>query len=316
MKYIQDFKEDDRIVDHYLCKSKQSLKSRGGKTYLSLKLQDKTGVIDAKVWELSNDIQSFEESDYIKVDGVVLTYQNDLQLKVNRIRKSEHGEIDPVDYIPCTDKDIEVLYGQVVDFINSIGNTHIRRMMENIVVKNQSVADAFKKSSAAKHMHHSYMGGLLEHTLSVTQICDFMSGRYKFVNRDILIAAAILHDMGKVYELSSFPLNDYTDDGQLLGHIYIGAEMIGQEAKKIDGFPHELESMLKHCVLAHHGEYEFGSPKRPKTIEAFILHCADNADAKIKVLEEAIENDGTQGNWVGYHRMMQRNIRKSDFKPE
>ncbi len=313
MKYIEDFKENDRIVDNYLCKQKQSLKSRAGKTYLSLKLQDKTGVIDAKVWDLTNDIQNFEENDFIKIDGTVLTYQNEYQLKINKIRKSQQGEYEPMDYIPCTDKDIPSLYNQIIDFIKSINNNFIRTLMNNILTNNETISEAFKNHSAAKNMHHSYMGGLIEHTLSVVQICDFMSGRYKFVNRDILIATAILHDIGKIYELSSFPDNDYTDDGQLLGHIIIGTELITKEADKIENFPHQLKSLLKHCILSHHGEYEYGSPKKPKTIEAFILHCADNMDAKIKVFEEAIQNDNTQGNWVGYHRMMQRNIRKSDY---
>ena len=310
MKYIEEFKEADRIIEHYLCKQKQSLKSRSGKTYLSLKLQDKTGFIDAKVWDLTNDIQNFEEGDYIKIDGIVQTYQNDLQLKINKIRKSEGGEFEPMNYIPCTDKDIGTLYEQIVGYIQTIADKHIKALMENIFVHNSDIASAFKSHSAAKSMHHSYMGGLIEHTLNVVQICDFMSGRYKYVDRDLLIAAAMMHDLAKIYELSAFPTNDYTDDGHLLGHLVIGAEMINAEADKIAGFPHELKSLLKHCILAHHGECEFGSPKTPRTIEAFILHCADNADAKIRMFEEAIDADHTQSQWAGYHRMLQRNIRK------
>ncbi len=158
------------------------------------------------------------------------------------------------------------------------------------------------------------MGGLLEHTLSVTEICNFAAPRYKYVNRDILIASAMLHDVGKLMELSEFPENNYTDDGELLGHLIIGSEMITEAAAKIDGFPKELESLLKHCMISHHGEYEYGSPKLPKTIEAYILHCADNLDAKSKVFEEMIDNNSNQGNWAGYHKMLQRNIRKSDYK--
>ncbi len=312
MKYIEDFKENDRIVEHYLCKQRQSLKSRAGKNYLSLRLQDKTGTIEAKVWDLNNDIQNFEENDFIKIDGMVHTYQNELQLKITKIRKSETGEYDPINFIPCTDKDVNSLYGQITDYIKDISNQYVRHVVEDIIVNNPRINDCFRNHSAAKHMHHSYMGGLIEHTLSVLQICDFMSTRYKFVNRDILLASALLHDIGKVFELSDFPGNDYTDDGQLLGHIIIGTELIEESANKMPGFPHELKSILKHCILAHHGEYEFGSPKKPKTIEAFILHLADNADAKIKMFEEALESDNTQAKWIGYHKLMQRNIRKSD----
>jgi 3'-5' exoribonuclease len=157
------------------------------------------------------------------------------------------------------------------------------------------------------------MGGLLEHTVSVAQICDFMSGRYKYINRDLLITSALLHDIGKIYELSRLPDNDYTDDGQMLGHLFIGAEMVALEAKNIEGFPHELESLLKHSILSHHGELEFGSPKLPNTMEAFLLHCADNMDAKLKTYEETIDKDSTAGHWAGFQRLLNRWVRRSDI---
>ncbi len=312
MKFIEDFKEDDHIVGHYLCKQKQSLKSRAGKNYYSLKLQDKTGTIDGKVWELSNEIKAFDENDFIKIDAVVLTYQNDLQLKISKIRKSDEGEYDPMDFIPSTEKDVNGLQSQIKDYIKSISNQQIKKLMENIMSR-EEIAQEFKRHSAAKNMHHSYMGGLLEHTVSVVEICDFLSKMYKTANRDILIATAILHDIGKIYELSCFPQNDYTDDGQLLGHIVMGAELIEKEASKIEGFSHQLKTLLKHSILSHHGEYEYGSPKLPKTIEAFILHCADNLDAKVKMYEDLIKNNHTQGQWVGYQKMLSRNIRRTDF---
>ena len=316
MRYIEDFKEDEHILGHYLCKQKQNLKTRTGKTYLSLKLQDKTGSIDGKVWEMSNDIQAFEEGDVIKIDGNVLPYQNELQVRINKIRKSQDGEYEFMDYVPCTDKDIDALYAQIVDFIRSINHPMIRQMMENILINNEAIVSAFKKHSAAKNLHHSYMGGLIEHTLSVTQICDFMSNRYKYLNRDILIATAMLHDIGKIYELSPMPENDYTDNGQMLGHIVIGAEMITAETAKIPGFPPELQSLLKHSILAHHGEFEYGSPKLPNTMEAFILHAADNMDAKTKAYEEIIDQDSSSGPWAGYQRMLNRHVRKSEYKSE
>ncbi|MDR1532612.1 MAG: HD domain-containing protein [Clostridiales bacterium] len=313
MKYIEDFKEDDHIIGHYFCKQKQNLKSRAGKTYLSLKLQDRTGMIDAKVWDLNNDIQNFDENDFIKIDGVVLTYQNEPQLKLSKIRRSREGEYDPAEYIPRTDKDVAAMYQQVEELIRSVEDPQIRLLLEEIMIKDEHVRDAFQSSSAGKIMHHSYMGGLIEHTLAVTQICDFLGRRYKFVNRDILIAAALLHDIGKVFELSPFPDNDYTDDGELLGHIVMGAEFISRAAAKIEGFPHQLESLLKHCILAHHGEYEFGSPKLPKTMEALILHFADNADAKLAAVEKAIDSDASQNDWLGFNKMLQRNLRKTQF---
>ena len=313
MRYIEDFKENDHIVDHYLCKQKQSLKTRTGKTYLSLKLQDKTGILDGKVWEMSNDIQNFEENDFIKIDGVVLTYQNDLQIKINRIRRSNPGEYDPSNYIPRTDKDIDNLYKIIKDMIKSLNNLYIRLLMENILIHNKEVSSAFQCHSAAKNMHHSFWGGLIEHTTAVAQICDFLSTKYKFVNRDLLISTAILHDLGKIFELSPFPDNDYTDDGQLLGHIVICSELISREADKISGFPPRLKTLIQHSILAHHGEHEYGSPKQPKTIEAFILHFADNMDAKIKMFEESLSEGGAKGEWLGYIKALSRNITHSGF---
>jgi 3'-5' exoribonuclease len=311
MRYIKDLKENEHLIEHYFCKQKESLKTRSGKTYYSLRLVDKTGMISAKVWELHNDIQSFEEGDMIKIDGTVLTYQNELQLKVNKARRSLEGEYDPMEYIQTTEKDINQLQEQASALIASVENPFLRALLENILKKNNEVSKLFKSHSAAKHMHHSYMGGLLEHTVSVAQICDFMSGRYKYVNRDLLITSALLHDVGKIYELSRLPENDYTDDGQMLGHLFIGAEMVALEARNIDGFPHELESLLKHSILSHHGDLEFGSPKLPNTMEAFLLHCADNMDAKLKTYEETIDKDSTAGNWAGYQRMLNRWVRKS-----
>jgi len=313
MRYLQDLKENERIIEHYLCKQKQSLKTRGGKTYFSLKLQDKTAVVDAKVWELHSDIGEFEENDMIKVDGTVLLYNNEPQIKINRIRKSLEGEYEAGEFIPRTEKDIDELHSQLLGYIDSVKEPYLRQLLEQIIIGNEVIAKAITSHSAAKHMHHSYFGGLLEHIVSVAEICDFMSGRYKYVNRDLLIVVAILHDIAKIFELSPMPANAYTDDGQMLGHIYMGAELVNQECAKIPGFPHELQSLIKHAILAHHGEYEFGSPKLPATIEAFILHAADNMDAKAKVYEEALAADATPGPWVGYHKLLARYLRNSDY---
>ena len=265
------------------------------------------------MWDLNNEIKSFEENDFIKIEGTVLIYNNEPQINIRRIRKSQEGEYNPMDYIPSTDKDTEEMYKKLMGYISSVNDKYIKALLNQIFMKNDFVLQNLKKHSAARTLHHGYLGGLLEHTLSVTEICDFMSGRYKKVNRDILICTAMLHDIGKIYELSQFPVNEYTDDGQLLGHIFIGAEMVHDAASKIEGFPKNLESLIKHSILAHHGEYEYGSPELPKTIEAFILHCADNMDAKVKAFEEAVESGSNQGNWIGYNKMLQRNIRKTDY---
>lgn len=314
MKYINELREGENIIEHYLCKSRQTMKSRNGKNYLSLKLQDKTGMVDAKVWDLNNDIQSFQENDFIKVDAFVTTFNNELQLNVKRIRRSREGEYDPADFVPSTDKNIDEMYDQLMGYIKTMKNPYLKKLLEEIFLRHPVISKEFKYHSAAKAMHHSFRGGLVEHTLSVTQLCDFLAPRYNYVNRDILVASAMLHDVGKVLELSDFPTNDYTDDGQLLGHLILGSELIRVAAAKIDGFPKRLESLMKHCMLSHHGEYEYGSPKLPSTPEAFLLHCADNLDAKTKMIEEALAADSTQGHWAGYNRMLQRNLSRSDFE--
>ena len=314
MKYINELREGENIIEHYLCKSRQTMKSRNGKNYLSLKLQDKTGMVDAKVWDLNNDIQSFQENDFIKVDAFVTTFNNELQLNVKRIRRSREGEYDPADFVPSTDKNIDEMYDQLMGYIKTMKNPYLKKLLEEIFLRHPVISKEFKYHSAAKAMHHGFRGGLEQHTLSVTQLCDFLAPRYNYVNRDILVASAMLHDVGKVLELSDFPTNDYTDDGQLLGHLILGSELIRDAAAKIDGFPKRLESLMKHCMLSHHGEYEYGSPKLPSTPEAFLLHCADNLDAKTKMIEEALAADSTQGHWAGYNRMLQRNLSRSDFE--
>ena len=312
MRYLSDLKEGEHIIEHYLCRQKASLKTKAGKTYFSLKLQDKTGVVDAKVWELHNDIKEFEEGDVIKIDGTVLHYNNETQIKINRIRKSLEGEYVDSDFIPTTEKDIEEMFSQLTDMINSLENTFLKTLLENIILKNEAHVKALKSHSAAKQMHHSYMGGLFEHTLSVAEICEFMSSRYRYLNRDLLLTGAILHDIGKIYELTPMPKNEYTDDGQMLGHIIIGVEMVSAEAVKIPDFPHSLMSLVKHLIISHHGEYEFGSPKLPQTAEAILLHYADNMDAKLKTFEEILDKDTTPGPWAGYQKALARYVRKSE----
>jgi len=311
MRYIEDFTENEKIVGHYLCKMKETLKTKAGKSYLSLKLMDKTGVVDAKVWDITKDVHAFEQGDFIKIDGNAILYNNDIQLKVSRIRKSLEGEYNRKDYIPTGSKDIEEVMAEFLGYIDTIENNHIKTLLTNVFIENKKTQKAFKEHSAGKAMHDAYSGGLAEHTLSVVQIADFMSGRYKFINRDILISCAMLHDLCKIYELSEFPENDYTDTGNLLGHIVMGAELVEREAAGIDGFPEGLKNLMKHCILSHHGEYEYGSPKKPMIIEAFLLSCCDNTDAKVKQYEEALEKSTTQ--WTGWNRMLDRNIRNSEF---
>ena len=314
MYYISDYREGNRFSGIYLCKQKQILKTKAGKTYYSLILQDKTASIDGKIWEISGAIAEFEQMDYIACEGQVTSFQGNLQVNISRVRVADEGEYDPTDYIPCTDKDIEKMYAEILEFIDSVEDKNLKKLLENYFKNNSDFIKEFKKHSAAKSVHHSFMGGLLEHTLAVTKLCDTYAKQYPVINRNLLITAALLHDMGKIYELSSFPENDYTDVGNLLGHIYMGARLIENECEKIEGFPETLRSELIHCILAHHGKMEFGSPKTPGIIEAFALHYADNTDAKLQTMTEIIKNAGDEMGWLGFNRLLESNIRQTKSK--
>ena len=311
MKYIKDLSEGNNLKGIYYCKQKVITETKNGKPYESILLQDKTGVLDTKIWDVNNPgIREYEAGDFVDVSGEVIMFNGAKQAKVSRLRKAEEGEYDPADYFPVTSKSIDELFEKLLEYIDSVKNDSLRKLLQSFFVDDKEMADRFKKASAAKSVHHGFIGGLLEHTVSVTNLCDFYAKAYPMINRDLLITASLLHDIGKVREISAFPENDYTDEGQLLGHIVMGAEMIGIRAAGIQGFPKKLENELKHCILAHHGEYEYGSPKRPSLIEAVALNFADNTDAKLETVTELLTGRDSDG-WIGYNKLLDSNLRKS-----
>lgn len=312
MKYIETFREGMHVSDVYLCKTKQIALTKNGKEYGSVTLQDKTGTIDGKIWDLgSPGIGEFGAMDYIFIDADVTMFQGAFQLNIRRVRVADEGEYYPGDYLPMTTKDINAMVRELGQYITTIKNEYLRKLAAGYFVNDQKFMKAFCSHSAAKSVHHGFVGGLLEHTLSVVKMCDFFCKQYPNLNRDLLLTAAMFHDIGKVKELSSFPENDYTDEGQLIGHIIIGAQMVQEGAAKIAGFPKKLENELVHCVLAHHGELEYGSPKKPALIEAMALNLADNADAKLETMTEILRGAGDNNGWLGYNRFMESNIRKT-----
>lgn len=310
MKYIKDLKEGDRIFDIYLCKHKQAAVTKNGKAYENVILQDKTGTIDAKVWEPNNPgIGDYDSLDYIEVYGDVTSFQGALQVSVKRIRVCREGEFNPADYLPVSSKGIELMYTELLGLIQSIENPYLKKLLEAFFVKDEAFRRAFCNSSAAKTVHHGFVGGLLEHTLSVTKLCDYYCTAYPILKRDLLLAAAMCHDIGKTRELSAFPENDYTDDGQFLGHIVMGTQMVAERAASVADFPHDTLIQLQHCILAHHGKYEYGSPKIPAIIEAVALNYADDTDAKMETFKEILENNAENKEWLGYNRLFESNLR-------
>ena len=315
MKFINELREGEKISGIYLCKHKQPAVTKNGKPYENVILQDKTGTIDAKIWEPnSQGIDDFDTLDYIDVIGDVTSFQGSLQVSIKRARKAHEGEYEPGNYLPISEKSIDGMYEELLKYVHSIKNSYLNKLLVKFFEEDEEFIKTFKGNSAAKTVHHGFIGGLLEHTLGVVRLCQYYSKAYPVLNRDLLITAAMLHDIGKTVELSAFPMNDYTDDGQLLGHIMIGAEMIHDMAKEIPGFPAKLESELKHCILAHHGEY--GSPKKPALAEAAALNLADNTDAKMETITEIFRSAGDNKDWLGYNRFFESNLRKTQCGEE
>ncbi|MBU5469431.1 HD domain-containing protein [Falcatimonas sp. MSJ-15] len=312
MRYIETLHEGDRITSVYMCKQKSSATTKTGKSYENVIIQDKTGCMDAKIWEPnSSGIDDFDALDYIEISGDVTSFNGMLQFNIRRVRRCGEGEYDPKDFLPSSKRDVEEMYAELLGYVKKINNPYIAKLVRSFFVEDEEFVKAFKFHSAAKSVHHGFIGGLLEHTLGVTKLCDFYADTYPVINRDLILAAAMFHDMGKLREISTFPENDYTDDGNLLGHIVMGVEMIGERIRTIDGFPPKVASELKHCILAHHGEYEYGSPKKPALIEALALNFADNLDAKMETLTEIFAANEGKSEWLGFNRLLDSNIRRT-----
>ena len=311
MIFISDLREGDYVDGIYLCKTKMEGKTKSGRTYYGLTLQDRTGTVDAKVWDLSSGIDHFEALNYIHVTGEATLYQNAVQLNIRRIYKAREGEYDPADYMPSSPYNEEEMFKKITAYAMSIKNQYLGQLVRGFFVDDSAFIKAFRKHSAAKSVHHSFMNGLLQHTLRVTELCDFYCLHYPVLQRDLLISGALLHDIGKIREIGAMPENEYTDAGQLLGHIAMGYEMVAARVRQIPGFPEKLEHEIEHLILSHHGELEYGSPKKPSLIEAVALHFADNTDARLETITEIFENAQPGTGWLGYQKFVEANVRRS-----
>lgn len=311
MRYLADVKEGQNVVEIYLCADKQVMKTRAGKTYYSVKLQDKTGTGDAKIWDLNDGINDFKKGDYIKVDASAVTFQGSIQFNIRRLRVADEAEYDPKAYIPATEFDIEAMYAEFVGYIDDMEDQWLKRLAAEFFIYDKAFIKEFKQHSAAKTVHHAFYGGILEHTLGMLRMAEFVANSYPVLNRELLYCGVMFHDMGKLKELSDFPIVDYTDEGNLIGHIIIGVEWLTEKIRGIEGFPKALENQLKHMIIAHHGELAYGSPKKPELIEAVALHYIDNIDAKIKTFSTMLENADQKDDWLGYQRLFESNLRRT-----
>lgn len=310
--FIKNIKEKDKIEDIFLVSKKEQGMSKIGKPYLNVRLLDKTGEIEARVWDdVENISKIFEKNDFVFVKAYAVAYQGGLQINISQIEKKTPETIDIKLFLPASKNDPDTIFKELEGIISTVKDDNLKKLLFKFIY-DQEIARLLKLAPAAKSMHHTYIGGLLEHTVSLARLVIDISRHYHpNVNQDLLLAGAILHDMGKIYELSYERAFDYTDEGRLLGHITIGVEMLNKKIAEMPDFSKETAMLLKHMILSHHGYLEFGSPKRPKTIEAIILYYLDDMDSKVQSMGALIEKErDTDSKWTSFHKLYERYIYK------
>jgi 3'-5' exoribonuclease len=299
--------ESQTITSSFAVASKQVKTKKNGELYLALSLADRTGQIQANMWDnVSDSINAFEQDDFVKVKGMVQKYNGRWQLTLHKVRKLGDAEIDYSDYLPKTSKDIEQLWRTVADFVESFENLWLKRLVQDFMA-DEAIATAYKNAPAAKTLHHAFVGGLLDHVVSLFTVCDLVARNYPQVNRDLLLTGAFLHDIGKIHELAYQRSISYTTKGQLLGHMIIELEMLHEKLSHIPGFPDELKILIEHLIISHHGQYDFGSPKLPMFPEALMLHYLDDLDSKIESMRAQFERESElDGAWTSYNASLGR----------
>ncbi|MBM4087545.1 MAG: HD domain-containing protein [Planctomycetes bacterium] len=318
-KFVADLRTGEAIDEVFLLRSKELKTTRAGAPYLQGDLVDKTGAIPARMWDATELLfLSLPDDGFVKVKGRVETYQGNLQVILKHITKADETGVRLSDFMPQTEKNVDKMMAELRRAAESVADPNLKKLLLAFL-DDKDFVQRFRSAPAATQYHHAYLGGLLEHTLSLVNLgLRLLSDDYPMIRRDLIVTGLILHDIGKVRELA-FPCglpNDprtfqYTDEGQLIGHLIIGASMVEEKARAIEGFPPELLNVLKHMILSHHGEYEFGSPKLPMTVEAVALHHIDNLDAKIHAFHKAIQEDkNPASNWTEFNRMFDRRLFK------
>lgn len=305
--FVEQIRERDVIESVFLVRDKTLAMAKNGKPYLTLKLMDRTGEVEGRVWDNADQVSEvFNKDDFIRVRGKASLYLGKMQLVIQQLERIEETEVDLADFLPVSGFSRDELKERLKRKVSSIERPHFRQLME-LFLADEAFLEMYSSAPAAKTMHHVFLGGLLEHSLAVTDLVDDVCRRYPDLNRDLLLLGALLHDVGKVAELSYRRSFDYTDAGKLLGHIMLGVEMVDARIRQIEGFPEKDAILLKHLLLSHHGQYEYGSPKRPKTIEAIVLNFLDDLDSKINGVQSHIDkNSASDSPWTPYHRLYDR----------
>lgn len=305
--FIADIKDRDRVSGTFLVQQKHIPLNKNDKPYIAMVLMDRTGTIEARVWDnVERFAPLFDSGDFIETSGVAVAYQGKVQLKVDKLKRLEPRSIDPEEFLPQSPRDRGEMLERLRGLMESIQDPQIRGLVSGCL-DDDGFCESFSRAPAAKTIHHAYLGGLLEHTLAVCELADRVARLYPHVDRDLLLAGSFFHDVGKIRELGSDRSFDYTDEGRLLGHIVMGAMMFTDLAEAHPGLPGETALKLTHMILSHHGSYEFGSPKRPKFTEALILNYLDELDSKIQTFKEITGRD-PGGRWSSYQRLFDRYI--------
>ncbi|MEJ2476807.1 MAG: HD domain-containing protein [Desulfobacterales bacterium] len=295
-KFIQDLQAGDTIDDIFVLAEKNLARKRNGENYLTVTLCDRSGRIRGVMWDNLELIKGKANSgDYVRVKGGISEYKGALQFVVRDMEAIPADALDPADFVPATTRDVEKMFARLVDISTAIETPHLKRLFE-LFWADEEFARAFKTAPAAKKMHHAYIGGLLEHTLSMTILADRIAIHYGGVDRDMLMAGAILHDVGKIRELVYDSKIDYSD------------ELLDEKLQLIPDFPLQQANLLKHMIISHHGAREFGSPEPPKTIEAVLLHYIDEIDARVNGIREFIASEDSDAPWTSYHRLLERHF--------
>ncbi len=309
--FVNQIKAGDQVSECFLVIEKNMTFSQRGAPYLSLRLRDKTGEIEGRVWDRATDFDPlFRRGDIVYIQSRAASFKSALQLSITNLKKLEVTEFDPADFTPVSKSDILTMYQELAGFIEQVQNPFLKQLLLSFW-DDPETAEHFKLAPAAKGFHHVCLGGLLEHTVSVVRLLSVVAGHYEGIDRDLLITGGILHDIGKIDELTYSNIIEYSDEGRLIGHIVMGIEMVDKKVSSIENFPKQLAMKLRHIILSHHGEMEFGSPKRPKTLEALIIHYVDDLDAKVNAFQSHIENfieDGSD--WTPFHKLLERFLYK------
>jgi 3'-5' exoribonuclease len=309
--YVSDLKPNELVTTTFLVHGKDVRQKKSGEPYLSLSLGDRTGEVDAKMWDnVAEVLDTFQRDDFIKVKGLLQIFQNRPQLTIHKVMRVLDSDVDFADFFPASQRDPMEMFAELRAIVASIGNPHLRALLEAFL-DDEPLARLYRTAPAAKHVHHAYLGGLIEHVLSVCRLCRAMAAHYSYVDLDLLLTGAVLHDIGKVAELTYDRGFGYSSEGQLLGHIIIGLRFLHEKLQRFPEFPPKLRILVEHLILSHHGELEFGSPKVPLFPEALLLHHLDNLDSKMESMRSLLEKDRhVDGCWTGYNQALERSILK------